>query len=269
MSVRCAEATAPCRVELAGGVEGAVTVSVAVDRRVFCRFEAGARLVTRSPAPVGAGLREGPALAAAIVAAATRVLGREPDAAERVRLASEAGVAHLSAAGDEAATCGGVVAVHAGAAPRRVELLAVDPGRVEESLLLVDAGDPVGEPASGVFDEAARGVASRVREALLGGRWDEIVGLWGEEWDARRRLASGHPGSERERIAAIVRGAGGAARLCEGGRGRFLAVWAPPGERGPGRREAVLAAAKAAGLRVVPARVDLRGLEVEEAAGAV
>ena len=44
---------------------------------------------------------------------------------------------------------------------------------------------------------------------------------------------------------------------------RILALWAPPGERGPGRREAVVAAAKVTGLRLFPARVDLRGLDVE------
>jgi hypothetical protein len=40
-------------------------------------------------------------------------------------------------------------------------------------------------------------------------------------------------------------------------------VWPPPGPGAPGGREAVLAAAKAAGLRLFPARVDLRGLDVE------
>ena len=68
---------------------------------------------------------------------------------------------------------------------------------------------------------------------------------------------------QAEHIAGVVRAAGGAARVCGGGDGGILAVWAPPGARGPGRREAVPAAARQAGLRLFPARVDLRGLDVE------
>ena len=59
-----------------------------------------------------------------------------------------------------------------------------------------------------------------------------------------------------------MRGAGGAARLAAA-TGRLVAVWAPPGSRGPGRREAVEAALKAAGLKPLAVRVDLRGLELD------
>jgi hypothetical protein len=38
---RSAEATAPCRVDLAGGARGALAVSASVDRRAWCRVEAG------------------------------------------------------------------------------------------------------------------------------------------------------------------------------------------------------------------------------------
>ncbi len=106
-------------------------------------------------------------------------------------------------------------------------------------------------------------IASRVRDALLAGRFEELVDLWAEEWEARRGGGAGWPTPEAERIDGIVRAAGGAARVCGAGRGGILALWAPPGARGPGRREAVAAAAKAAGLRLFPARVDLRGLDVE------
>jgi hypothetical protein len=59
----------------------------------------------------------------------------------------------------------------------------------------------------------------------------------------------------------LVRAAGGAAWRLDGG--RLVAVWAPPGERGPGRREAVETALKAAGLKPLAVRVDLRGLELD------
>jgi hypothetical protein len=60
----------------------------------------------------------------------------------------------------------------------------------------------------------------------------------------------------------VARAAGGAAKVCGAGGGGVVAVWAPPGARGPGRREGVEAALKAAGFGVFPARVDLRGLEI-------
>ena len=41
MTPRAAEGTAPCRVDLAGGAPGAVTVTVAIDRRAWCRVETG------------------------------------------------------------------------------------------------------------------------------------------------------------------------------------------------------------------------------------
>ena len=39
MTPRAAEATAPCRVDLAGGVPGVPTLTVAIDRRAWCRVE--------------------------------------------------------------------------------------------------------------------------------------------------------------------------------------------------------------------------------------
>jgi D-glycero-alpha-D-manno-heptose-7-phosphate kinase len=68
-----------------------------------------------------------------------------------------------------------------------------------------------------------------------------------------------------DRIAEAARAGGGAAKVCGAGGGGVVAVWAPPGPRGPGRREAVEKSLQAAGFRVFPARVDLRGLEVEVA----
>jgi D-glycero-alpha-D-manno-heptose-7-phosphate kinase len=173
---------------------------------------------------------------------------------------------------------GGVLCLHLEPAVVRVERLAVDPAKVEESLLLVDAGATrfSGINNWDVFkgqidgDERVRGslaaiaaVARQVREALLAGRFEDLIGLLAEEWDARKRLAPGWTTPEIDHIAEVVRGAGGAAKVCGAGGGGIVAVWAPPGGRGPGRREAVLEAAKRAGLKLFPARVDLRGLDVE------
>ena len=145
----------------------------------------------------------------------------------------------------------------------RVESLAIDPARIEESLLLVDAGAPRAAGAGHDALPTIPAIASRVREALLAGRFEDLVDALGRGVGGPRERAPGWPTPEAERIAGIVRAAGGAARVCGAGGGGILALWAPPGARGPGRREAVAAAAKAAGLRLFPARVDLRGLDVE------
>jgi hypothetical protein len=93
--------------------------------------------------------------------------------------------------------------------------------------------------------------------ALQAGRYGDVAGLLTALH--RSRFAPASP--EVRRIVKAVREAGGAAWPC----GRLVAVWAPPGQRAAGPREAVLAAVQEAGARSFPARVDLRGLEVDEA----
>jgi galactokinase/mevalonate kinase-like predicted kinase len=305
--VRVAEGTAACRVDLAGGAPGAVSVTVAIDRRAWCRVEAGrgdvqieskdtlrkvggedvsdavrkgapatvvrvlramgvekgVGVVTQCRVPEGSGLGVSSALAAALTGALARVQGARLGRDEVARIASEAGAPGDEAGSHESHTAvrGGVLALHPDPAGWRVETLAIDPARVEESLLLVDAAAPRVSAPRPV--PAISSLASRVREALLEGRFEEVVGLWTEEWEARRAAAADWPAPEAVRIAGIVRAAGGAARVCGAGHGGVVALWAPPGARAPGRREAVVAAAKAAGLHLFPARVDLRGLDVE------
>jgi galactokinase/mevalonate kinase-like predicted kinase len=303
MTPRAVEATAPCRVDLAGGVAGVLTLTVAIDRRAWCRIEAsedgvvlesrdalrkasarslseltgeatlgavarvlravgletGVRVVTQSRVPEGSGLGESDALAAAVAAAGTRWLGQDADRDSIARLAAEGGPGEAGLREAHTAIRGGALALHPGAGGLRPEPLAVDAARIEESLLLVEGGRS--EDAAPADTRLARDAAVRVFDALVGGRLEDVVSLWAEEWEASRR--AGWPPAESERVAALVREAGGAARPCGGVVGGLLAVWAPPGARGPGRREAVIAAAKAAGLRLFPARVDVRGLDVE------
>ena len=336
---RAVEATAPCRVDLAGGTldiwpvylfhPGAVTVNVAIDRRAWCRvetgvdgvlieskdtrqraegqtvaeviaggtltlaahvlqalgIESGVRVATQSRVPAGSGLGGSSALAVAIASAAARAFGRDlpPEQIWPLTRDAEARTIGVPTGVQDyhAAIRGGVLALHLEPAAIRVERLEVDPARVEESLLLIDAGATRFSGINNweVFkrqiegDECARrslaaiaSVARRVREALLTGRFEELIGLSSEEWEARKRLAPGWTTPEIDRIAEVVLRAGGAAKVCGAGGGGVVAVWAPPGARGPGRREAVLGAIRQAGFRLFPARVDLRGLEVEEVA---
>jgi galactokinase/mevalonate kinase-like predicted kinase len=223
--------------------------------------------VTQCRVPEGSGLGESAALAAAVAGALARVRGAGLDRDTIARIAGEddaPGDAVAPGHGEShTAVRGGVLALHPEAGGMRVESLAIDPARIEESLLLIDAGGPQSADAGHDAWPVIPSIAARVREALLEGRFEDVVGLWAEEWEARRSAVAGWPTPEAERIAGVVRAAGGAARVCGGGRGGILALWATPGAHGPGRREAVAAAATSAGLRLFPARVDLRGLDVE------
>jgi hypothetical protein len=295
-----AEASAPCRVEVAGGAATGATVGVAIDRRAWCRVETGiegieveskdalrrargrdvseipgsgplglvarvlralavdggVRVVTQSRVPEGAGLGEWGALAVAVAAATARALGRDLGGEEL------AGIARIAAApaiadGDIAVRGGTVTWSADGGAPRP-EALAVDPGRIEESLLLIQCERPL-TPIDDAEVPAVVSVAGRIQVALARGRLEDVTGLWREEWEVR---GAGAPDAAR-RIAGIVQEAGGAVRASGGRGGSVLAAWAPPGERGPGRREAVREAAREAGLRLFASRIDLRGLEVD------
>ena len=300
------EASAPCRVDLAGGAPGVATVAVAIDRRPSCRVETGAALLeleskdalrkasaeslselTPSPAhalavhvlrafavergvrvatharlPEGTGLADGPALAVALAGAVAAALGRRLPPGEIERLAGEAalraGVASAGTGAEATAARGRAVVFEGGSAGARVTPLRVDPARIEECLMLLDTrSEAATAPPPGVE------TAPSVIAALQDGRLEALVDLWAEEWAARERRQLGWPAPEASRLAGLVQAAGGAVRLLGGGRGRILAVWAPPGARGPGRREAVREALRAAGVATFPVRVDLRGLEVE------
>jgi D-glycero-alpha-D-manno-heptose-7-phosphate kinase len=324
------EATAPTRVDLAGGTldiwplylfhAGARTVNVAIDRRARCRVETGVEgiriesrdtrarvegrdvaqvlaagelplvasildaleivsgmsVVTESRVPAGSGLGGSSALAVAVAGAASAAAGRPLHGEALVALVRDA----------EARTIGvptGVqdywAAVHAGVlkvalrpgGPRAARL-ATDPGKLEECLILVDAGATrfsgvnnwevfkariAGEAAVIESLDAIAGVARRLEEALVGGRYAEVTGLIAEEWQARKRLGPGVSSPELDQIVEAAASAGGAAKACGAGGGGIAAAWAPPG-----RREAVAAALADAGFPPLAFRVDLRGLEV-------
>jgi len=242
--------------------------------------EPGLKVVTQSRVPAGAGLGEGASLAVAVAAATSHALGQavDPDVlwplVRDAEARSRGGPVGLLDA--RCALDGAAVALQLDPGEVRPERLEVDPARLEECLLLVDAsapgqGTPIWQGWRRQFegDESARqslgrmaAAARGVREALLDGRFADVTGLLVEEWEAREALGTDPARSEVDRVIEIVRSAGGAARPC-GGSGGVVGIWAPPGDRGPGPREAVERALGAAGLRVFAARVDLRGLEVD------
>lgn len=331
MQAGIVEATAPTRIDLAGGTldiwplylfhPGSVTVNVAIDRRAWCRvetgvtgvrieskdtlakvegrdldevlangslalvayilralgIESGIKVVTQSRVPAGSGLGGSSALAVAIAAAASHAVGRPLDAdglwpvvrdAEAQAIAVPTGIQDYLAA-----IHGGVLGIELAPGRVGVKRSGADPARVEECLLLVDAGATrfSGINNWDVFkgqidgDATVRGAlaeivsaAVRLRDALAAHRYLDVPKLVAEEWAARKRLAPAVTTPEVDRIVEAAVSAGGAAKVCGAGGGGMVAVWAPPG-----RREAASSAVRSAGFKPVPFRVDLRGLEVE------
>jgi D-glycero-alpha-D-manno-heptose-7-phosphate kinase len=325
------EATAPTRIDLAGGTldiwpvylfhPGAVTVNTAIDRRAWCRVETGhsgvrieskdtlrkaegatvsevlgggelslvayilralgvetgVKVVTQSRVPAGSGLGGSSALSVAVAAAVAAAIDRTIDAdalwpvvrdAEAQAIAVPTGVQDYLAA-----IHGGVSGIHLEPGALRVEPLATDPARVEESLLLVDSGVSHfsglnnWEVFKGQIEKnentraclAAIAEAARsVRRCLVEGRYDDVGAFMTAEMEARKRLAPGVSSPEIERIAAAAASEGGAAKVCGAGGGGMVSVWAVPG-----RREKVVEALRKEGFKPAAFRLDLRGLEVE------
>jgi galactokinase/mevalonate kinase-like predicted kinase len=229
-------------------------------------IERGMKVVTQSRVAAGSGLGGPGALGVAVAAAASRAAGREPDTEGlwRVVAGAEAQAAGLATGPEDAlaAIHGGVLAIHREPSGARAVRLATDPGRVEESLVLVDAGPPSGVGASG---PAASGVwagaapaASPLGEALAAHRYADLPRLIEAEWEARRASSPEAAWPVLERILEAARSCGGAARACGPGGGGMVAAWAPPG-----RRADLEQALASAGFRPVPFRLDLRGLEVD------
>lgn len=236
--------------------------SLAVQALAVLGAGSGLRVATEWKLPAGSGIHGDAALALAATAAVSAALGQAREPAALVTLAREAAerAGRRDDHGLHAALFGGVVLTRASAGGVEAERVAVDPGRVDEALLVVDAGalespgalEGPGEAGAAEGNDTA---AARIAEALRTGRYLEVVEL------VAREPGQGGEGPGQRRIVDLVRAAGGSARPL--GAGRLVAVWAPPGERGPGPREAVQAALQAAGLKPLAVRIDLRGLEID------
>ncbi len=191
--------------------------------------------MTQSRVPEGAGLGERGALAVAVAGATARALGRDLGAEELARIARIA--AAPAVADGDIAVVGGTVAWHADGAAPRPEALAVDPGRIEESLLLFQCEPPL-DPIGSAEVPAVVSVAGRVREALGRGRLEDVTGLWREEWEVRGvgapDAAAGSPASCTRRAARCGPRAAGAAASSRPGPLRASA--GPAAGRRSGRR---------------------------------
>jgi galactokinase/mevalonate kinase-like predicted kinase len=267
---------------------------VGLVRRVLVglEVETGLRVVTQARVPFEAGLASAGALAIAVAAAATRATGRELSAEALAAFARHAdegpGGDRMEPAGALASVLGAVTC--APLVPGAGARLRADPARVEECLILVDPASgpedrprPAGESRAagkstdkeermdGTVSSAPPAVAAiadlagRARGALEVGRYGELAGILSAEQRRREGFVPVEMLDRIRPIVAIAEAAGGGARLCGRGPGSLVLVWAEPGARSPGPREAAVRRLKAAGYRLFPCRIDLRGLEVEDA----
>jgi galactokinase/mevalonate kinase-like predicted kinase len=231
--------------------------------------ETGVRVAVQARVPADAGLGASTATAVAVAAASARALGRDLDAGSLAGLVRQAESQVRGRAvgpmGPWMALQGGVMEIQL-EPPGRAVPLATDPGRVEESLLLVDMGGarPAGVEEGalerlGAGDrEAIASAAAALRDALVSHRYEQVPGLIDRDWEARKRLGPGMTSPEIDRIVEAARSFGGAAWACGPEGGGMAAVWCAPGQR-PALEQAL----GAAGFRPVGIRLDLRGLEVE------
>lgn len=228
--------------------------------------DAGLHITTHSPVPVNSGLPVLATLSLAMTGAIASLTSRGLTPAQVASLATQAVepvVAprfSLSADGFLTPFVGGAHLVEGSRSSLRWRSLAADPARLEECILLVDAGPTDGAP-SPERSSAGTGFPDGVVAALEAGRMEDVTRLIAENWDARAS-ETGDPGLRR--IAEIAREAGGAIRPCAPGRGGLVLAWAVPGGRGSGARERLEAALRKEGFRLLPVRVDLRGLVMSE-----
>ncbi|KAB2965554.1 MAG: hypothetical protein F9K18_06495, partial [Thermoanaerobaculia bacterium] len=105
--------------------------------------------------------------------------------------------------------------------------------------------------------DAVRDAASAMPAALEGGDWARAGALMSDDWRARQGLAPEIPTPEIGRLLerALRAGAWGG-KACGAGGGGCIAVLGPAG-----RREAIAAALREAGARLIEAPPTARGLE--------
>ena len=240
------------------------------------RFGArGIRLTTRGESPAGAGIAGSSALNVAICGALAAYTRQKFDGELLLDIAKdvEAQVIKVPTGLQDyrPAFYGGVSAVelHPGG-PLRVPL-EVDAQELERRIVLCYTGEPRNSGTNNweitkrhidgdrhVFDcfERIRDTAASMREALVKGDWDAVGRAIGDEWENRKRLAPGVTTPAIEDLIARASAAGAtAAKVCGAGGGGCLFCYGPPE-----RREALAAALRDGGARILDFTIEQHGL---------
>jgi hypothetical protein len=143
----------------------------------------GLRVETEWKVPAGSGISGEAPLALAIVAAVSRALGGVLGSEALIALAREVAVraGRADDHGLHAELFGGVVLTRGHGAGLEAQRPSVDPGRIADALLVVDAGAP--DPADGVgaggaaCQSGAISATGPIVEAFVRGRYEEVVEL--------------------------------------------------------------------------------------------
>lgn len=238
----------------------------------------GVSVVTRSDAPVGAGLAGSSALNIALCGALSRWLDRpfHPEALIGLALNLEAQVLRVPTGLQDyrPAMYGGIAAIEMGAAGVTRVPLDVDTGELERRLLLAYTGESRdsginnwevtkrhldGDPLVTALLAEIRDVAVGIRGALLAGDWAEVGRHLGLEWALRKQLWPGVTTPRIDDLAARARAAGAlAVKACGAGGGGCLLVFVEPNAIAAVTREL-----RAAGAVLLEHALDPHGLRVE------
>ncbi len=242
-------------------------------------FEVDAAEITlQSPVPRGSGLGASSALLIALLGALRGLTGRKLAADDLVQLAADIEAKQIGIPTGKqdyfAALLGGPLGIAFQLGRPIATRIATPPAWLDDALALVFTGEPHDSAVTNwammrryVEDEGTtrrdlRAIAATAEAVLAalsaGAPLDEVAPLVLEEWENRKRLAPGVTTPTVEAVVSAVRGAGAVAwKICGAGGGGALLALAPPG-----RREAVLDAAAAAGATPLRCALDREGLKV-------
>jgi D-glycero-alpha-D-manno-heptose-7-phosphate kinase len=239
-------------------------------------FEArGVTITTSSESPAGAGIAGSSALNVAVCAALAdwRRQTYEPEALLQIAMNIEAqAIAVPTGLQDyRPAMYGGVAALEIGVDGIHRVPLDLDVDELDKRLVLCYTGEPRNSGTNNweitkrhidgdthIFDcfERIRDTAAAMRTALTRGDWNGVGSAIAEEWENRKRLAPGVTTPAIDSLITRARAAGAtAAKVCGAGGGGCLFCYGDPGHHGD-----IAAALTAGGARVLPFRIERRGL---------
>lgn len=247
----------------------------------FFKPPAPVEIEFETAAPPGSGLGGSSSLGMAIAGALNEVLGTGWTIRQLVRIVMDTEVRILrtaTGAQDQFAAGLGGTRVHhwVSPEPRSESVPWMDDGAdpLDERFVLVYTGeahssaDPNGSVLERIFagePSAVRGMeviaeaAYGMRDALLVRDWDGVSEMLDREWGARRALSAMVSTPTIERLSDAMRQAGArAVKACGAGGGGTMIAIAPPG-----KRPAVVEAARAAGGEILDAASDPVGLRRE------
>jgi D-glycero-alpha-D-manno-heptose-7-phosphate kinase len=237
----------------------------------------GFTLTTDSQAPSGAGIGGSSALAVAICAALDCLTGAGLSRMHWIHISRdvEAMVLGIPTGTQDhyAAAYGGAAALELAPGCIRRHALRMDPADLERRMVVCYTGAPRHHGINNwhVFRAQTEGnarvrrnlgeiaaIARAMREALEEADWREAARLMREEWNFRRRNLPGISSAAIDRVLGAARSAGAlAGKVCGAGGGGCVALLIEPESR-----ERVNGAIVQAGGRVLPVRIDRRGVQV-------